>query len=175
MPLRIDVRLVWYNGMGGHPAISFAGEFLLMESGRSYGSSFDSIELYPHVPSRSHDPNLSTVLDRFNAHIRVLPQSWIKRKSRRIEISYNSELGYEEELVGKSRTPQTVSQFSLACHEISAAMIIITKRLKTSDDFALDKLREQFEMRLRLLPATDAELHAVLETLRLEDRKRLIL
>lgn len=160
--------------MGGHPAVSFAGEFLLMESVESYGASFDSIELYPHVPSRSHDPKLSTLLDRFKVHTRDLPQSRIKRKSRRIEISYNSELGYKEELIGESPLWQSVSQFSLACQEVSAAVSIVTKRLKTSDDFALDKIREHFEMRLGLLPRTDAELQAVLDTLRIEDRKRLI-
>lgn len=53
-------------------------------------------------------------------------------------------------------------------------MRIVTKRLKTSDDFALDKLLEPFAMRLRLLPVTDAELYALLETLRVEDRNRLV-
>jgi len=160
--------------MGGHPAISFAGEYLLMNSAHSYGSSFDSIEFYPHVPSRFHDTTLSTLLDRFQERIRDLPRSWVKRKLRRIEISYNSQLGYEEELVGEGQLRPSVSQFSLACHEVSAAINIIKKQLKNSDDFALDKLQEHFETRLRLLPKTEAELQAVLQVLRLEDRKRLI-
>jgi len=172
--LRIHVDIVWYNGMGGHPTISFAGEFLLMNTTNSYGSSFDSIEFYPHVPSKFHDPNLSTLSARFQERIRELPRSWVKRKLRHIEISYNSELGYEEELIGKSQLRPSVNQFSLACHEVSSALNIIEKRLKKSDDFALDKLKEHFKARLRLLPKTEVELQAVLQVLRLEDRKRLI-
>jgi hypothetical protein len=160
--------------MGGHPAISFAGEYLLMGSEDSYGSSFETIEFYPHVPSRLHDPNLGTLLDRFRERIRNLPRSWIKRKLRRIEISYNSHIGYKEELVGNGQLRPSVTQFSLACHEVSAATDIVKNKLKNSDDFALDRLQEHFESRLRMLPKTEAELQEVLQLLRLEDRKRLM-
>ena len=37
IPVRLSVNLVWYNGMGGHPAISYAGDFLLLDGYNSYG------------------------------------------------------------------------------------------------------------------------------------------
>ena len=160
--------------MGGHPAISFAGDYLLMDSAGSYGSAFDSIEFYPHVPSRVCDPNFGTLLDRFQEHIRDLPRSWVKRKSRRIEISYNSQLGYEEELIGEGQLRPSVAQFSLACHEVSTALNTVKQKLKNSDDFALDRLQQHFEKRLEVLPKTEAELVEVLKVLRAEDRKRLV-
>ncbi len=104
--------------MGGHPAISFAGDFLLFGGSNRYGSGIESIEFYPHIPSSQRNQSLEMLHARFDERVQELPKSWIKRKLRRIEISYNSELGTEEELVGEGQSEFSPSSFALACHEI---------------------------------------------------------
>jgi hypothetical protein len=174
IPVIISVNLVWYNGMGGHPAISYAGDFLLLDGSNSYGSGIESIEFYPHIPSSHRIQSLEMLHARFDERVRELPKSWIKRKLRRIEISYNSELGTEEELVGERQSEFPPSRFSLACHEIVLALKIVESKIKPSDDIHWTKLKSHFDLRLKQLPKTDIELQTTLQQLRLEARKRLL-
>lgn len=88
--MRISVSLVWFNGMGGHPAISYAGEFLLLGRSDHYGSAFEKMEFYPHIPSSERSAHLETLWTRFDERIRDLPKVWIKRKLRRVEFAYMS-------------------------------------------------------------------------------------
>ena len=172
--MKISVHLVWYNGLGGHPAISFAGDFLLLGSSITYGSSFHDIEFYLHIPSENRLPGLVFLSDRFDERVRELPKSWIKRKLHRIEISYNSQLGTEEGLCSEKRQSFSSTLFSSACREIVLALNIIENKIKRSDDFQLDELRGHFRDRLQQLPKTDLELQTILQQLRLEERKRLL-
>lgn len=172
--VRISINLVWYNGMGGHPAISYAGDFLLLGGANSYGSGIESIEFYPHIPSSHRNQSLEMLSIRFDERVRELPKSWIKRKLRRIEISYNSELGTEEQLVGKGQLAFSPSQFSLACREIVSALNVVERKIKPSDDIRWTELKSHFDRRLEQLPEKDVELQTTLQLLRLADRKRLL-
>jgi hypothetical protein len=174
IPVRISVNLVWYNGMGGHPAISFAGDFLLFGGSNSYGSGIESIEFYPHIPSSQRNQSIEMLHARFDDRVQRLPKSWIKRKLRRIEISYNSELGTEEELVGERQSEFSPRSFSLACHEIVLALNIVDSKIKPSDDIHWTELKSHFDGRLKQLPKTEIELQTTLQQLRLVDRKRLL-
>jgi hypothetical protein len=174
IPVRLSVNLVWYNGMGGHPAISYAGDFLLLDGYNSYGSGIESIEVYPHIPSSHRTQSLEMLHARFDERVRKLPKSWIKRKLRRIEIAYNSELGTQEELVGEQQLEFPSSRFSLACHEIVLALKIVESKIKSSDDIHWTELKSHFDLRLKQLPKTDIELQTTLQQLRLEARKRLL-
>ena len=173
-PVKISVSLVWYNGMGGHLAISFAGDFLLLGTSESYGLSFDALEFYPHIPSEHRLPGLDFMSARFDKRIRELPKAWIKRKQRYIEVSYNSQLGTQEELVGEKYQVCSTAQFSLACHEIESALKVVEKRIQTLDDLKLDVLRTHFRERLQQLPRTEHELLTTLEQLRLAERQHLL-
>lgn len=145
--MRIYVHLVWYNGMGGHPAISYAGEFLLLGRSNAYGSAFDTMEFYLHIPSSHRNQSLETLNARFDERVRVLPKSWIKRKLRRIEVSYVSQLGTEENLVGERQPDFSPGQFSLACHEIVSAFNIVDSKIKRSDDILWAELKTHFDER----------------------------
>lgn len=170
--MKISVNLVWYNDMGGHPAISYAGEFLLFGGSNRYGSAIESIEFYPHIPSSHRNPSVEVLHARFDERVRELPKSWIKRKLRRIEISYNSELGTEEELVGERQSEFSPSQFSLACHEIVIALKFVESKIKPSDNIHWTEIKSYFDGRLKQLPKTETELQTTLQQLRLQDRNR---
>ncbi len=172
--MKISVTLVWYNGMGGHPAISYAGEFLLLGRSETYGSAFETMECYPHIPSFHRQQSLEVLQARFDKRVRELPKSWIKRKLRRIEVSYNSGLGTEEDLVGEPQSELSPGQFSIACHEIVSALDIVESKIKRSDDIHWAELKSHFDGRLKQLPKTEIELQTTLKQLRLEDRKRLL-
>lgn len=172
--MKIDVRLVWYNGMGGNPAISHSGSFLIRGWCEKCQSDFDLIEIYAHVPSKTYDTTLSLLSNRFASHVAELPKSWIKRKQRRIEVSYNSELGFEEDLAGSERPEPTVAQFSMACNEVAVSIELIADRLKPSDSFPVESLKAHFAKRLRLLPKTDQQLMEILRLLREEERSTLL-
>ena len=174
IPVRLSVNLVWYNGMGGHPAISYAGDFLLLDGYNSYGSGIETIEFYPHIPSSHRAQSLEMLHARFDERVRKLPKSWIKRKLRRIEIAYNSELGTQEELVGEQELEFPPSRFSLACHEIVLALKIVESKIKPSDDIHWTELKSHFALRLKHLPKTEIELQTILQQLRLEAHKRLL-
>ena len=172
--MRVSVNLVWYNGMGGHPAISYAGEFLLLGRANLFGSAFEKMEFYPHIPSLHPNQTLLELHARFDERVRELPRSWIKRKLRRIEISYSSELGTEEDLVGERQSEFSPSQFSLACHEIVSALNIVERKIKPSDDIHWTELKSHFDGRLKQLPKTAIELQTTLQQLRVEAHKRLL-
>ena len=116
--MQIDHHIVWYNGMGGSPVASFVGPYLLGASKERFGTSFNTIEMYAHVPSRHVDMKLPDLARRFDERTVALPKAWIKRKQRRIELAYNSKLGFAEELIEnhRHRTP-SVAGFQLACRE----------------------------------------------------------
>ncbi len=160
--------------MGGHPAFSFAGYFLLFGGPSGYGSGIESIEFYPHIPSTHRNPSLEKLHARFDERVRELPQSWIKRKLRRIEVAYNSELGTEEELVGERRLQISPSLFSCACREIVSSLSIVDSNIKPSDDIHWTELKSHFNGRLEQLPKTEIELQTTLQELRLENEKRLL-
>lgn len=174
IPVRISVNLVWYNGMGGHPAITYAGDFLLLGGANSYGSGIESIEFYPHISSSHRNQSLELQHARFDERVRELPKSWIKRKLRLIEISYNSELGTEEELIGERQSDFSPSQFSVACHEIVLALNLVENKIKPSDDIRWTELKSHFDLRLKQLPKTKIELQSTLQQLKIERRKRLL-
>lgn len=172
--MKIDVTLVWYNGTGGHPAISHDGSFMVRgwcDSGRF---DFDTIEIYAHISSKVYDTSLSFLSNRFAQHVSELPRTWIKRKQRRIEVSYNSELGFEEDLVGADRPKPTVNYFSQACHEVAASIDLFTDRLKPSDSFSVESLKAHFTERLQSLPRTDQQLLDILKVLGEEESRNLI-
>ena len=172
--MRMSVSLVWFNGMGGHPAISYAGEFLLLGRSDHYGSAFEKMEFYPHIPSSERSVHLETLRTRFDERSRDLPKVWIKRKLRRVEFAYMSELGSKEEFIGERPSVFTARQFSLACQELVSVLELLASRIKPSDDIQLGELQTHFHERLQQMPSTDGELQAALQQLRLEeDRRRL--
>lgn len=170
--MRISVSLVWFNGMGGHPAISYAGEFLLLGRSDIYGSAFEKMEFYPHIPSSERNDHLEKLRTRFDERVRKLPKVWIKRKLHRIEVSYMSELGIKEELFGERQSVFTARQFSLACQELVSVLDLFDSQIKRSDDIQLAELKTHFYERLQQMPRTEIELQAALQQLKLEEHKR---
>ena len=62
--MKTQILTVTYNGMGGHPVLSSAGDFLLLDAPESFGSAIDEVEIYAHLqssgrPTRSLENSVS--------------------------------------------------------------------------------------------------------------------
>lgn len=166
------MNIVWYNGMGGGRAASLSGDFLLLNSTQLFGKAFDSIELFAHVPSKTIAPDLASLAARFDARTQKLPRVWLKRKLRRIEIAYNSKLGFAEDIVNMTRPVASIEAFTIACHEIAYNIELLRGKLKASEDVELDALLQHFQSRMRYIPNSEDELVSTVESLRKSEAGR---
>jgi hypothetical protein len=162
-----SLYFVTYLAMGGHPSLSFIGDFLLSDAEKSFGSAVEKIDFYLHVDRRDRPLAAGDSLsERFEAHIRSLPNAWFKRRKRRIELSYASQLGFAEELLFQKNRHITVEQFDAGCREVVGNIPIIRTKLGVIDDFDFDALHAHVKRRVEQVPATDADLTAVLQQLK---------
>jgi hypothetical protein len=149
---------VTYNGMGGHPVLSFAPDLLLPAEDNSFGEAVGEIESCAHVePAHGPPPESDFLMGRFRDRLPTLPMAWLRRKKRRIEIAYLSHLGCAEELLGGDFAAKKIPDVALlrrACAEVAASFAMIEKCFKRSDDF-------DFERFIRYVDAKAAELTKV--------------
>jgi uncharacterized protein YfeS len=172
--IETDILFVTYNGGGGHPVLSWIGDFLLLESHNRLGKAISKIELYPRVLSRGHpEKTLGSLFERFQDGLNELPRIWFKRKKGLVEIAYQCQIIDADEILGESK-PKTVtySQFGAACHEVVAVLKLLGKRLKPTDDFDFSAFERHLEKRLIHLPSTNKELARVIAELKNAERRR---
>jgi hypothetical protein len=140
--VRISVSLVSYNAMGGHPALSFAGDLLLGRPAPAFGSAVRQIEAYAHLDGDGPTlPTLEPLRERFRERVARMPQAWFRRKTKRIEVAYLSRLGSADDLIaGKPRRTGLgdVLLVRRACTELTAALDAARKRIAAADDFDAD-------------------------------------
>lgn len=172
--MNCSVQIVFYNGMSGHPAISYAGQFLLNAAGDDFAPDVKEIELYAHVPSENHSESTQSMWQRFEERIDTLPLAWIKRRESLVEVSYRSKLGTEEQLVGEDRMASTTTMFEKACVEVIEAFTFASVRLKNVEGIAWDKLLRHMSQRLNHVPSNDSQLKTVLRALHAEEKQQLL-
>jgi hypothetical protein len=161
MKIRFD--LVTYNGMGGHPALSFVGDFLLAGAPRSFGAAIETIDIYAHLPHTGRHPrNLASMAVQYRKRLKTLPLAWFKRKKRLVEIAYASTAGTGETLLGRRPSVVRRAPFAAACREVISLLPVVQARLKRGDRFDMVSFASQLERRLRAIPATDSALAAAL-------------
>lgn len=140
--MKLTYSLVTYNAMGGHPALSFIGDFLLRDAPRSLGSSIDTIDIYAHLRHLGpRSANLPTLTSRFDERLTTLPLLWFKRKKRLVEIAYASQVGFAEELLEQAEPVSGPEVFGGACRETLSLIPLISPRLRAKDHFDIDTLR----------------------------------
>lgn len=152
--MRISTYIVWYNGMAGCPAVSFVGDYLTAGLLTPHPIAFENIELYAHVPSKHVDSQLRSLADRFTERTSTLPKCWIKRKGRLIELAYNSELGFAEDLLSNRQTPK-IAEFRLACRETIDVLKQMRKNFVKSQPELFDQMLEDFERQTHAIPVSE--------------------
>ena len=172
--MKIHISIVTYNGGGGHPVLSFIGDFLLLNAPESFGSAITSVEIYTHLRSSSPPhKSLEELRERSEARLKILPLAWFKRKNFLFEIAYLSELGDAEELFEQESKSISLSLFHDACREIVSVLSMIRKRLKAADDFDVEAFDSYLQRRLDQLPTSLSDLETILGELKaMEQRQR---
>ena len=161
--MNIHVLIVTYNGMGGHPVLSYIGHFLLLDAPESFGSAIAMVDIYAHFQSNGPPKQtLERLGDRFRARLKTLPLVWFRRKKCLFEIAYFSKLGDAEEMFEKKSKPVSLSLFHDGCHEIVATLSMIRKRLNTADEFDYEAFDAHLQRRLSQLPTSISELKKLL-------------
>ncbi len=154
---------VTYNGMGGHPVLSFAPDILLAAESRSFGPAIDEFEIYAHVESApGAAPGLDVWMRRFQDNLPTLPKAWFRRKQKRVEIAYHSHLGCVEDLLGGSFAAKKVPDVEMlrrTCEEVAAALPLLKSCMKPTDDFDVGAFLGHAEAKtIELRAADDDEL-----------------
>jgi hypothetical protein len=138
--------------MATGPCVYRCVEHLLGKPPRSFGAAIEQVELYPHCQTREQTlPTLDGMWDRFQTRLGTLPFVRFFRTRRRFEVAYASAFVHREELFGRAKIELLPAEFILLCREFAAALLLVRRRLKRSDDF--DTAEEaQLQRRLDLLP-----------------------
>lgn len=137
--MKIYVSLVSYNGMGGHPTLSFLGDLILGSSAPSFGNAVTEIESYAHLDSANSPlPTLESMWQRFRERVATMPQAWFRRKNKRIEVAYYSQLGLADDLIqGRPRRArlEDVPLIRTGYRELIQVLEIVRKKTKAVDAF----------------------------------------
>jgi hypothetical protein len=145
--------LVTYNSMMTGPCMYRCVEHLLGVPPRGFGSAIKDVELQPHCHTRHVVlPNLDGTWDRFQAGLGRLPFVRFYRTRQRFVVHYASALIHREELFGVDKKELPPHEFTLLCWEFAAALLMVRRRLKPTDDFDLVGLEMHLQQRLALLP-----------------------
>lgn len=151
--------LVTYNGMGGHPVLSFAPEILLAADSDSFGTAIDEFEVCAHVElAHGPTPGSDFLMKRFHDRLPTLPKSWFRRKKKRVEIAYHSHVGWAEDLLGGDFAAKKVPDVAVlrrACEEVAASLSLLKSCMKRSDDFDVGGFLGHVEAKTKELRALD--------------------
>ena len=111
---------------------------------------------------------------RFEERIDELPMAWFNKRESLIEVSYRSELGTEEKLVGKNLLPSTVEMFTQAYTEAVEALAFASERLKNVDGIDWRKLLQHMNQKLNQVPTNDVQLKSPLCALHENEKQDLL-
>ena len=144
--------VVTYNGMATGPCVRRCVEHLLGDPPRGFGAAIEQMELYPHCQTRDRVlPTLDGMWDRFQVRLGTLPFVRFFRTRRRFEVAYASAFVHREELFGAVKTELPPDEFDVLCREFAAALLLVRRRLKRSDDFDATGLEAHLQQRIAML------------------------
>ena len=137
--LKIVPYIVTYNGMAYGPCITRCSDYLAPEGAGSFGTAIEQIDIYARCQTRDPIiPGLEFMVDRFQAGLKTLPFIRFRRKARIFELSYASDWIHSSEMFGAADVGLAPDEFSCLCREFSAALFLLRRRLKKSDDFDVE-------------------------------------
>ena len=143
--------IITYNGMATGSCVTQCAEYL-MNDAPDFGAAIKRVDIYAHCQtSDAVVASLASMDERFQQRINKLPMIRFRRKSQLVEISYASAFLYTDALFGKEKIPLSAANFGCLCREFAAALSLIQRRIKLSDDFDMDALNMQLQRRLASL------------------------
>ena len=168
---------VTYNGMGGHPTLSFAPDLILPADTDSLGDAVGEIEFCAHVePANGPSPETDFLMARFVDRVPTLPKAWFRRKKKRIEIAYHSHVGCAEDLLGGDFAAKKVPDVALlrrTCDEVAASLELLKTCVKRSDNFDVKRFLSFVDGKIVELSALDdAQVLHCLREAQTAERKR---
>ncbi len=153
--------IVTYNGMGGHRAISFAGDLLLGPEPPSFGTAIRLIEMYCHIDDpKPRAPTLGPLLTRYRARVKTMPLGTFYRKPKRAELAFHSSLRPKKSLIEYDSSPASLADVSMVrtvYREIASALELIRRKIKPSDDFDTGMFLSYIQDRAAMLDASSAQ------------------
>jgi hypothetical protein len=159
--LRVDTMIVTYNSMGGHRAISYAGALLLGPKPPSFGTAISLIEVYCHIDGPEPPaPTLGPLLTRYRARVKTMPLGTFYRQPKRVELALHSSLRPKKRLVGYDPSPASpadVAMVRTVYTEIASTFDLLRRKVKTTDDFDVERFLSYIRERAAELHASSAK------------------
>ena len=149
--------VVTYNGMATGPCVGRCVDYLMAHAPRSFGGAIERVEVYAHCQTREPiQASLSSLYERFQGRLTTLPYLRFRRKARLFEVAYASEFLHDKTLFGSDDASLSPADFKALCREFAAALSLIRRRVKPSDDFDLDGLDLHLRRRIETLESERA-------------------
>ena len=150
--MKIFPFIVTYNGGATGPCIARCVEHLTAEGPASFGTAIERIDIYVRCQTRDPlVPGLEFLMNRFQAGLATLPFIRFRRKARLFELSYASEWVHSSEMFGASIIELPPAEFGCLCREFAAALSLVRRRVKKSDDFDVEGFEAHLERRVEIL------------------------
>jgi uncharacterized protein YfeS len=157
--MEINVYFRTYNAYGGHVTLTLTGGYLTLDA-PSFGDAIEEIEVIVHF--RSDGPprkTLESMYDIFHAGLSALPKVTFRRKKRKAELSFYSELLTARE-VERSRQ-LSLDLFCNGCREVVKNVKLLRRRIRKDDAFDFAEFQSWLDQRVERLPRTIDELTAI--------------
>ncbi len=147
--MKIFAYIVTYNGGGSGPCIMQCVEYLTAGGPATFGTAIEQIEIYPRCQTRDPiAPGCEFLMDRFQAGLATLPFIRFRRKPKLFEVSYASEWLFSKEMFGAEMIELPPSEFNCLVREFAAALSLVRRRVKKSDDFDVDGFEAHLQCRV---------------------------
>jgi hypothetical protein len=144
--------IVTYNGMAAGPCADRCVEHLMAGAPPSFGAAIERIDIYAHCQIREPiNVLLSFMYERFQDRLTTLPFLRFRRKPRLFEIGYVSGFIYAKALFSSNGVALAPADFNCLCREFAAALSLVRRRIRPSDDFDIDGLDVHLRRRIESL------------------------
>jgi uncharacterized protein YfeS len=145
--LKIDTSTVTYLRGGGLSPYSYVRALLTTRLGR-YGTAITRVELYPRLPlPAGSEPVNDNYFDKWQSALDKLPYVNFLRKQQRFEIAFRSNHFNAADM---DNWGMTADKIRLAGEEIADALQLVRKRLKSTDDFDVDRFLSDVTLALQI-------------------------
>lgn len=150
--MKIVPLIMAYNSGGSGPCIMRCVEYLTAGGPKSFGTAIEQIEIYARCQTRDPIvPGSQSLMDEFQAGLATLPYIRFQRKAKLFVVSYASEWLYSWAMLGASVIELPSPEFRCLVREFAAALALVRRRIKKSDDFDVDAFETHLQRRVESL------------------------
>ncbi len=139
----------------------------------SFGQAVKDLNVYLWF-HREPEGEIFSLYERFEANRRLPPRAWFKRKKRRYEIAYASQLGTWEDVIKWESEPVQLQNFRNACEEIATAIKVNLTKIKANDEFDKNNYCNFLDQKLREIPKSADRLQLLIQHLEFVEKQNLL-